>query len=435
MTQVSEMVKARIGIRQVRNLQHNSTLWDESVSGFGIRRQEGDGVAYILKYRTGNGRQRWLTIGRHGAPWTPDTARNEAKNLLGRIARGEDPAASKAEARTAKTVAQLCDSYLSDALAGRVLTRRQTAKSESTLATDRGRIVRHIKPLLGSLAVAAVTTRDIQTFLFNVAEGKSATRQKTDKKRGLAVVTGGKGAASRTVGLLGGIFSYAVAKGLRTDNPVRGVIRYADNQRERRLLAWEYALVNVALTKAAQDGFWPGAVAVAKFLVITGWRSGEATNLRWAELDLSRRIANLQKTKTGKSVRPLSIPACAILKAMPRAGEYVFPAISGDAPMRQFYKFWSKIAKYSELAQPNGLTLSLAGDITPQTFRHSFASEGNDMQYSEYTVGSIIGHKRKETMTARYIHTIDTVLLHTCDEIAGHLVKLMESDISHVRAA
>jgi hypothetical protein len=73
----------RIGLRQVRALGPGETIWDASLSGFGARRQKSNSVSYILFYRTKEGRQRWFTIGKHGAPWTPEAAREEAKRLSG----------------------------------------------------------------------------------------------------------------------------------------------------------------------------------------------------------------------------------------------------------------------------------------------------------------------------------------------------------------
>ena len=75
--------RKRIGLREVRALGPGAELWDSAVSGFGARRQVGTAVSYVLMYRTREGRQRRFTIGRHGAPWTPDTAREEARRLLG----------------------------------------------------------------------------------------------------------------------------------------------------------------------------------------------------------------------------------------------------------------------------------------------------------------------------------------------------------------
>ena len=105
------MVERRkaIGLREVRGLQPGQVIWDSKVPAFGARRQKGAAVAYVLFYRTKDGRQRWQTIGRHGAPWTPDTAREEAKRLLGSVAEGADPAAVKQSKRKAATVAELCD--------------------------------------------------------------------------------------------------------------------------------------------------------------------------------------------------------------------------------------------------------------------------------------------------------------------------------------
>jgi hypothetical protein len=246
----------RIGLRQVRALKPGDIIWDGSLPGFGARRQRSAAVSYVLFYRTKEGRQRWFTIGRHGAPWTPESARDEARRLLGSVASRADPAAEKRAARNAQTVAELCDLYLADAEAGRLVTRRRTQKKASTIALDRGRVARHIKPLLGQLRVAAVTRQDIEVFMHDVAEGKTATTSKT-KARGLARVRGGKGAANRTVGLLGAIFTYAVRHRMRSDNPVHGVIRPADGRRDRRLSDTEYLSLGKALKKADLEGIWP----------------------------------------------------------------------------------------------------------------------------------------------------------------------------------
>ena len=133
------MVSAkRIGYARSAHCEPGHVIWDGDVSGFGARRQI-DAVSYVLIYRTAEGRQRWHTIGRHGSPWTPDTARKEAKRLLGSVAGGLDPAALKRAKRGASSVAELCDLYLADAEAGRILTRRKAAKKASTIQTDRGR--------------------------------------------------------------------------------------------------------------------------------------------------------------------------------------------------------------------------------------------------------------------------------------------------------
>ena len=131
-------------------------------------------------------------------------------------------------------MAELCRQYLADVEAGRVLTRRKIAKQESTLISDRGRIVRHIIPLLGRMPVKSVRRDDIDRFMHDVAAGKTAGRAKT-KPRGLSVVRGGRGVAGRTVGLLGAIFTYAVRQGLRIDNPVHGIVKFAEGRRQRRL--------------------------------------------------------------------------------------------------------------------------------------------------------------------------------------------------------
>ena len=406
-------VRKRIGLREVRALGAGELIWDEALPGFGARRQKGTAVSYVLLYRNKGGRQRWHTIGRHGAPWTPETAREEAKRLLGKVVDGADPVAEKISGRNATTIAEICDLYLADAQEGRVLKRGGTSKKASTLGVDKGRIERHIKPLIGRMAVASVTREDIENLLHDIANGKSKAKIKT-KARGLAVVTGGKTAANRVVGLLGAIFTYAVRNRMRSDNPVHGAQRFADAKRERRLSDDEYKALGEAFRNAEAARIWPPAIAAARFLTLTGWRRGEALGLRWEEIDLPRRTVTLGDTKSGRSVRPLSHTACQTLSDLGRSAELVFQATRGDGPMAGFRKFWMKIIKLG----------GLPADITPHTLRHSFASLAGDLGYSEPTIAALVGHQGR-SMTSRYVHSADAVLLAAADAVARRTSELM----------
>lgn len=401
----------------MRDLAPGQTVHDPSLPGFGARRRTGDAVAYFVLYYTPEGRRRRYTIGQHGAPWTPDTARDKAFEVLSEArVEGADPAAVKRARRTALTIADLCDAYLEDVEAGRFLTRRGAPKKASTLISDRSRISAHIKPLIGTMKVPAVTRQDVEAFMQKIAEGESRARKRTGKKRGLSNVRGGKGASSRTVGLLGAIFTYAIREGLRSDNPVRGVVRHADGRKERRLSEVEYKQLGQGLIAAAvpldgkSEGIWPAALAAVRFLALTGWRSGEAVSLRWKDLDLPRRTAHLPDTKTGVSTRPLAQTACDILVDLGQ-GEpdaLVFPPSKGKGMMSGFPGFFSRVAGLGQLPK----------DVTPHVLRHSFASVAADMGYSESTIAALIGHKGM-TITSRYVHSADAVLLAAADAVAS----------------
>jgi integrase len=223
---------------------------------------------------------------------------------------------------------------------------------------------------------------------------------------------------------LGAIFTYAIRRRLRTDNPVRGVVRPADGERERRLSDDEYESLGNALRLAAEVTItakgvkrvkvWPAAVAVARFLALTGWRSGEALTLRWDNVDLVRRSATLPNTKTGKSMRPLSHAACDVLTKLPRTGDLVFPPTRGENTMTGFRKLWNRIMKLG----------GLPADVTPHVLRHSFASLAADREYSEVTIAALVGH-RGASVTRKYIHSADAVLLAAADAVANETARRM----------
>jgi integrase len=402
-------------LRTIDTIPPGATLWDHgrgAVSGFGARRQKSEGVSYVLKYRTADGRQRWHTIGRHGAPWTPDLARAEAKRILGEVASGEDPGGRKQAIRKGGTVADLCAEYIAATEEGRILTRRRLPKKASTIATDKGRVKRHIIPLLGNLKVSAVKRADVEGFRDDVTRGATAAVIKTGW-RGVARVTGGHGTATRTVALLGEIFSYAVKRDLRPDNPVHGVETRAYQKRKRRFSAEEFGAIGRALNDLPTA--WPIALAGMRFLALTGWRRGEMLNVRWAELDLPYRTAVLMDSKTGESMRPLSQAACNVLTGLPHLGSLVFPSSNDpEKPMGGFQTIWRRLAKQARLP----------ADVSPHVFRHSFASVAADLGYSELTIAALLGH-RKGSITAGYAHHADAVLLAAADAVANEILLLI----------
>jgi integrase len=60
--------------------------------------------------------------------------------------------------------------------------------------------------------------------------------------------------------------------------------------------------------------------------------------------------------------------------------------------------------------------------VTPHTLRHSFASVAADLGMSELTIAGLLGH-RIGTVTARYAHTADAVLIAAADRVASAIAR------------
>jgi integrase len=365
-------MRTKITLRVIAEMPSNSIIWDTEIPGLNVRRQHSEVVTYSIVYRTLDGVQRWQRVGRHGV-WTPDLARRQARSVLMARDLGKDPSADRMALRSAPTVSELCDEYSA----------RDNGKKPATIRSDTSRIKLHIKPKLGKLKVASVTSDHVEDFMRSMPIGSQG----------------------RTVGLLGAIFSYAVKRKLITVNPCVGVEKPTKARRSRRLSDAEYAQLGAALK---------GGIISDIFLLlaVTGWRSSEAKNLRWEECDLERSIVTLGDTKTGVSIRPLSAAAIEIIKRQKQNGStFVFDQGHG-MPINVLRHNWLK--------------LGMPQDVTPHVMRHSFASLAADLGLADSTIAGLIGHKQ-QSMTSRYLH-LDKTLVSAANLVATETLKLMKID-------
>lgn len=374
-------------------------------------------LTYFVDYRNKTGIRRRLTVGRHGK-LTAETARKLAIATMGEVVKGEDPAEERATQRKSMTVKDLCTRYMAAAEKGLIMGKRNRPKKASTLYVDRGRIARHILPLLGSKRVCDISQADINRFIRDVAGGKTASVQKTDKKRGKAIVEGGKGTAARTAGLLGGMLSYAVSEGIIAANPARGAKRPADNHRVRRLTVEEYRQLGKALADAQADAEASQGIAGIWLLALTGCRSGEIINLKWAEVDKEGSCLRLTESKEGSSVRPAGQAVFEVLTQIEKKKDcpYVLVPVRGDGSFGGMARAWKRAISRTQLT-----------GVTPHTLRHSYASVAGDLGFSESTIAALLGHAAG-SVTSRYVHHLDSVLVAAADKVARAIHGMMTAE-------
>ena len=364
-------------------------VWDTVLKGFGVRVQGGAAKSYILHYRAGTGRAaplRKLTIGRHGSPWTPDTARREARRLLGMVENGADPAADRMARKAAPTMAEFTERFLAE--------HAEAKRKASTAAEYRRLMDKIVLPTLGKRKLADIARSDI-TRLHHA--NRSAPYQ-----------------ANRVLAVLSKMFNIAERCGLRPNgsNPCRHVEKYAERKRERMLSPAELARLGDALV--AYDGS-PYAAAAVKLLVFTGARLGEVLGLRWEWIDFERAEVRLPDSKSGAKTIHLPPPALAVLTELPRieGNPHVIAGGREGAAWVNLEKPWRAIRKAAGL-----------DDVRLHDLRHAFASVAASSGMGLPIIGKMLGHTQAQT-TARYAHLANDPVKAAAATVAGKIAAAM----------
>ncbi len=340
-------------------------LWDSTLPGFGVVVLPSGVKTFIYQYRTAEGGTRRYTIGRLSDALTCEQARKIAKDKAADVYAGVDPMGVRVARRNAITVNELFDRYLASPTFAR--------KAATTQPVDRGRIDRHLRPLLGNQIADQLTADVVRQAQADIAEGKTAGRFKCGL-RGLARVTGGKGTATKAVLILRAAYSWAVSEGILKDNPAGTVKVEAAGQRNTIMEgSADYGKLFLTLTTMEAEFKIRKPVADAiRLIALTGARRGEVAGLRWGYVDLAAGMitippaAHKAGSRTGKA-RVISLPAEArVILARQPAGEatdYVFSPAKGNGPIELAHA-WQKVRAKAGLPANLGL----------HGLRHSLAS-------------------------------------------------------------
>jgi integrase len=379
-------MKLKITKTTVDKLQKGVTVWDTEVKGFAVRYQTRDKV-YYLKTNV-NGRQRWISIGQHGSPWTVETARDKARSLLGQKADGASIAEMRKEKGNLPTVAELAERYLAE--------HAKPFKKAQSYENDEAKLINHVLPKLGSMLLADVDQEAIQKFLREVAIGKIAPKQSNSRQgfKGGAVVRGGTGVSNRCRSLLSKMFNLAEKWGMiaQNSNPVKHSPKYKENQKERYLTQKEMDALGQQL--ALEQTARPYHVAAYRLLMLTGARLNEILTLEWGFVDLERMTLFLPDSKTGRKQLSISSAAVAILESLPKidGNPHVIVGHGEGKHLVNLRKHWV------EMRSKIGLD-----DVRLHDLRHSFASTAIMAGVPIAVIGKLLGHKNSKT-TERYAH-------------------------------
>ena len=369
-------------------------VWDSGIAGFGLAVYPSGIKSFVFQYRTAEGKTRRYTIGKFSDSLTADQARKRASELHREVINGGDPMGHKQERRKALTVNQLLDQYLASPTFAE--------KAVSTRAIDKGRMERHLRPLLGTKHADLLTADSVKSAQKAITEGKTATTVKTGI-RGLARVTGGEGTATKAILILRAAYSWAISEGILTDNPAAAVKVAHPGQRDTIMGgAKDYeTLFDTLATMENEHCIRPAVADAIRFIALTGARRGEVAGMKWAYVDMQAGIVTIPPAahKTGRSTgkaRVIALPAAAqaVIAKQPAGTpeDYVFKPAKGEGVI-SLSKPWRQVRQEAGLPANLGL----------HGLRHSLASHLAMDGASSAELMESLGHKQVST-TMRYIH-------------------------------
>jgi integrase len=328
-------------------------VFDDKVSGFGLRIREGGSRTWIYQYRIGK-KQRRMVLG--SAKSVPlGLARENAGKLEAKVKLGGDPAMDKATARREadNTFGVLVDQYLE--------ARKSDWRPRSEAEITR-HLTKHAKSL-HSMPIAAISQRNVATLLSELAKDTGS-------------ITSNRVRAS-----LCAFFGWVIREGIRL--PEGNVASYTEKRKEK---SRDRVLTDTELKpiwKACADDDYG---SVLKLLILTGQRAKEISDLRWDEVHDEQIIFPGDRTKNGRQhVVPLSDAAKDILSKIPsKDRRCVFGR--DDSGFQGWDKAKGRIdARIAESEKP-------LAHWTPHDLRRTVATRMADLGVQPHIIEAVLNH-------------------------------------------
>ena len=391
--------------------RRDTFLWDGELRGFGVRVKPSGTKTFMIQYRNLEGRTRRCVIGQYGV-LTVEQARDMAQKKLAAVIDGADPSAERHAIRQGFTVSALCDWYLTEAEAGRLIGRNRRPIKASSLSGDRSRIALHIKPLIGNRVVSQLKLADIERLQGDIAAGRTARARKIGRGGQTA---GGIGVAARAISTLRSLLNHARRLGLIEVSPATGVRIMAPQKLKRYLSAGEIRHLGKVMTQMEREGEHPTGLAAIRVMLLTGFRRMEVLAMRKEWVQPDDNLVRFPDTKSGPQIRVAGDAAMTVLEAqaLRSHSHYIFPADWGDG------HFIGVVRVLQRVCMRAGLD-----EVTPHTLRHSFASMAAAQGFSELTISGLLGHAPRG-VTQRYVH-LDTALIIAADQVAAEIARLLD---------
>lgn len=376
---------ARVTKTAVDRLEPNAMIRDTELRGFGVRRQHGTPV-YFLQKRV-NGRVRWITIGPHGSPWTPDSARKEAHRQLGAIASGADPAKLKRDRLDNPTLNEAVPQFIAE---------HGPKLKPGTLEKYQILLRLYLQPAFGTQRLIDIKRQDVVRFHARLSK-KSST-------------------ANYAVAILSKLLSWAEESGYRPEqsNPCFRIDKYRESKRQRYLSGDEFAKLGAVLAEIERENTESlYVVAAIRLLMLTGARVSEILTLKWSFVDFDRRFLMLPDSKTGQKQIALSTASIDVLENIPRVrnNPYVIIGRFEKSCLVNIQKPWRRIRELAGL-----------DDVRLHDLRHSFASVAAASGGSLPMIGKLLGHNHTMT-TARYAHLADDPTRQLNEKVGDAIAK------------